>query len=156
MTFVDRRQITPFDAAGPLRCRSVTLDLVVSVLDFNAGGLLIETSMPFMPSVEHIFEVATRDGACIALVRARAVYSHRRTASEREATYASGFAFVDLQEPATRQQIRALLDAAAPNRASPPPPAVLSYDTVRSERALFARRWHMSPSDTGTDRPVRA
>lgn len=88
----------------------------LSVLAFNGGGLLIETSKAFLPAVEHVFEMTTADGALSARLRARAVYSHRRTASERDATYASGFAFLDLDDPATSTQVCALLAQVTPVR----------------------------------------
>ena len=110
MEHPDRRQEPRVVAGASLHAELVPTGLDCRVLDVSYGGFLIESPVPFSVGEEHEFLVTTADRHQAAVLTARAVYCHRRTASETAPTYASGFCFSDPEDPSTRQVVFALLD----------------------------------------------
>lgn len=110
MESLDRRQNPRVDIDGPLRAEIPALGIECNLLDVSFGGFLVETTIPFSLGDEHEFLVTTGDRRQAAVLKARAVYCHRRTASETDPTFASGFGFLDPEDPATRQAVLALVD----------------------------------------------
>src|ERR1700690_1076156 len=110
MEFPDRRQSPRADVDGPLCAKILKLGIECSLLDVSFGGFLVESTVPFSLGDEHEFLVTTGDRRQAAVLKARAVYCHRRTASETDPTFASGFGFLDPEDPATRQAVLALVD----------------------------------------------
>jgi hypothetical protein len=88
----DLNSVAATEVARDLRARVVGLGLEVSVLELGPAGLLIETTRPFALYEEHTFELL---GDSSRVIRGRVVYSHRRTSSDEDATYVSGFTFSD-------------------------------------------------------------
>jgi len=110
MELPDRRQSPRVDVDGPLFARIPSLGLECQLLDVSFGGFLVESPVAFALGEEHEFLVTTGDRRHAAVLKARAVYCHRRTASEDQPTFASGFGFLDPEDPATRQAVLALVD----------------------------------------------
>jgi hypothetical protein len=112
MDYPDRRHSPRVDMEEPLRARIVSLGIDCLVLDASEGGMLVETDRPFALGEEHEFLVITDDLKNAAVFTARAVYSHRRSASTTNPTYASGFGFLSPDDPGVRQTVLALIDNA--------------------------------------------
>jgi hypothetical protein len=110
MELPNRRQNPRVDVEEPLRAAIPALGVECQLLDVSFGGFLIESTISFSLGEEHEFLVTTGDRRQAAMLKARAVYCHRRSASETHPTYASGFGFLDPEDPATRQTVLALVD----------------------------------------------
>jgi len=119
MEFPDRRESQRVEIDTPLRAEIPALGIECSLLDVSFGGFLVETAIPFALGDEHEFLVTTRDRRQAAMLRASTVYCHRRTASVTNPTFASGFGFVDPEDPAVRQVVLALVDVVGPSRRRP-------------------------------------
>jgi Tfp pilus assembly protein PilZ len=111
MELTDRRQSHRVEFEEPPRAVIPALGVACQLLDVSFGGFLIESVVPFSLGEEHEFFVTTVDKRHSATIKARAVYCHRRSASEASATYASGFGFLEPDDPATRQVVLSLAES---------------------------------------------
>lgn len=88
----ERRGEVRVDLLAELEGHIVTLDEQVQVRQLSLGGMLVETTAPLSPRVDHDFRLSL--GERSLTVRARVV--HSRVAIERDAvTYLSGVQFAD-------------------------------------------------------------
>lgn len=103
----DRRSEVRVDLLADLEGHLVTLDEQVQVRQLSLGGMLVETTAPLSPRIDHDFRLTA--GPVSVTLKARVV--HSRVAIDRDAvTYLSGVQFID-PPPASLEHLRELIES---------------------------------------------
>lgn len=103
----DRRSDVRVDLLAELQGHLVTLDEEIQVRQLSLGGMLVETTAPLSPRVDHDFRLTLGDTS----VTVKAHVVHSRVAIDRDAvTYLSGVRFVGAP-PDALARLRTVLDA---------------------------------------------
>lgn len=103
---MERRQTPRVDLLAEVEGHLITLDERVLVRQLSMGGMVVETSAPLSPRVDHDFRLSVGDRT----VTVRACVMHGRVAVDGDVvTYVTGLQFLD-PTPDVLTTIRTFVD----------------------------------------------